>query len=92
MGLLGELVELFNERFGASLTEADAAARSRRSSTTSTTSYAARIIGATMETQDETTATNFFLQKLLDDPLAREHATRLVMHSPYDRFRGEAAA
>ncbi len=50
------------------------------------------IIGATMETQDETTATNYFLQKLLDDPLAREHATRLVMRSLYDRYVGEAAA
>jgi hypothetical protein len=32
------------------------------------------------------------VQKLLDDPLGREHATRLVMRSLYDKFRGEAAA
>ena len=102
MGLLGELVELFNERFGAGLTEPDAV-RSiqpivdkmveqqdlREQAVANHFDDFLRgkeniIIGTTMDTQDETSATNFFLHKLLNDPLAGEHATRLVMRRPHE--------
>lgn len=108
MGLLGELVELFNERFGSELTDADAVRPIEH------------IIDKVAEQndglRDQAVANDFddfqrgkealvigatlevkdvndlVLQKLLDDEHLRERATYLVMRTLYERYRGEPAA
>ncbi|MFN8133127.1 MAG: type I restriction endonuclease [Solirubrobacteraceae bacterium] len=104
MGLLGELVELFNERFGADLTDADAirpiqhivdkvaeAAGLRDQALANDFDDFERGKDALVigATLEVKDVNDLILQKLLDDEDLRARATHLVMRSLYDRFNTE---
>ncbi|MEA2442538.1 MAG: type restriction enzyme subunit [Thermoleophilaceae bacterium] len=106
MGLLGELVELFNERFGADLTDADAVRPIQHIIDKLSEEGGLREQALANEFEDfergkealvigatlqVKDVNDLILQKLLDDEELRGRATHLVMRSLYERYQGEAA-
>jgi type I restriction enzyme, R subunit len=106
MGLLGELVDLFNERFGAQLTDGDAVRPIQHIIDKVAEDEGLRHQALANEFEDfergkdavvigatlkVKDVNDLILQKLLDDEELRERATHLVMRSLYERYHAEAA-